>query len=93
MLTEKAKKQEALLQDYMSKEKEFLKLQEDYAKLKSELLVMQGNLEDERKMKGELQDDIQKKGIGYSQLLNEHEKLTNALSLCAQTLKSSLNVC
>ena len=93
MLTEKAKKQEALLQDYISKEKEFLKLQEDYAKLKSDLLVMEGNLAEERKKKGELQNDIQKSGIDYSQLLNEHEKLTNALSLCAQTLKSSLNVC
>ena len=93
MLTEKAKKQEALLCDYISKEKEFLRLQESFDMLKSDLSKIEIDFQKEKIRKEELQDEMQKRNSDYHQLLNEHEKLVKALSLCAETIKNSLKVC
>ena len=92
MLTEKGKKQEALLHDYMSKEKEFLKLQEDYAILKNDLSKVDGDFKVEKKRKDDLKDEIQKWSVDYNHLMNEHKKLLDTLSLCAETIKDSLKV-
>ena len=92
MLTERAKKQEVLLKDFKSREEEFLKMQEDYEMLKSNLSKMEEDFQKEKRRKEALQDDIEKKNIDYDDLMSEHEKLSTALSVCAQTIKTSLKV-
>lgn len=92
MLTEKAKKQEALLNEYRSSEKGFLKMEAEYEMLKSSISKLESDFQKEKKKKEELQENIKKDRAEHDQLLSEHEKLSAALSVCAQTIKSSLQV-
>ena len=92
MLTDKAKKQETLLRDYKSREEEFENVKQDFAEVKKSLTSMESSFKDERLEKESLKCTLSKQETAYNQLLNDHEKLSMALSLCAQTIKGSLQV-
>lgn len=92
MLTDKAKKQETLLRDYKSREEEFENVKQDFSELKNSLTSMESSFKDEKLEKENLKSALSKQETSYSQLLSNHEKLSMALSLCAQTIKGSLQV-
>ena len=92
MLTEKAKRQDAALVEYKSHEMEFLKMQEEYEMLKSSIEKVEDKFQTEKKMNEELKEDFRNSKSEYDQLIIDHDKLLTTLSVCAQTIKSSLQV-
>ena len=92
MLTEKAKKQETLLKDYRATEAEFKKLREEFKEVKGNLTLVQNECQEEKANKNKLQSILEKQDLSYEQLLRDHDKLSAALSVCAQTIKASLEV-
>eukprot|EP00794_Sanderia_malayensis_P016056 gene16056-17678_t len=90
MLTDKAKKQEKLIVDYRQKEAEFHKLEQEFTELKDEFSSLEGNFESEKTQKEKFLSHLSKREAEYENVLRDRMRLSKALSLCAQTIKKSL---